>query len=157
MEANSGDVSIGHTLPSPLHSRGISCITQLAKLALSGLLATFFTSWGLHSASPIDIISPDSYHLCPLYSTPVMLKAGGRMRYVRNTGYKIKSDSLSSGHASSVFFVPWVPFNASSSISFSQEVQTVGARFTKHKPELLEHVVQSQQLWVLRFTNGTRD
>ena len=80
VEANSGDVSIGHTLPSPLHSRGISCITQLAKLALSGLLATFFTSWGLHSASPIDMISPDSYHLSPLYSTPVMLKAGGRMR-----------------------------------------------------------------------------
>ena len=55
------------------------------------------------------------------------------------------------------FFVPCVPFNASSSISFSQEVQTVGARFTKHKPELLELVVWSQQLWVLRFTNGTRD
>ena len=38
---------------------------------------------------------------------------------------------------------------------FSQEVQTAGARFTKHGPELLEHVVWSQQLWVLRLTDGS--
>ena len=36
-----------------------------------------------------------------------------------------------------------------------QEVQTAGARFTKHGPELLEHVVWSQQLWVLRLTDGS--
>lgn len=45
-----------------------------------------------------------------------------------------------------LFFVDCVEFTASSSISFfSQEVQTAGARFTKHWPELLEHVVGRQQ------------
>ena len=49
-----------------------------------------------------------------------------------------------------------VDFSPSLSISFfSQEVQTAGARLTKHWPELLEHVVWSQQLWVLRLTNGS--
>ena len=55
------------------------------------------------------------------------------------------------------FHSVYVLIHPNQSLSPPQEVQTAGARFTKHGPELLEHVVWSQQLWVLRLRNGTND
>ena len=56
-----------------------------------------------------------------------------------------------------LFLTVWIVLHhyQSPSSFFSQEVQTAGARFTKDGPELLEHVVWSQQLWVLRLTDGS--
>ena len=77
VEANSGAVSTGHTLPSPLHSRGI----RAASYSLQNWPSVAFTPLCLlHSAWPVDMVSPDSHHLSPLHPTPAMLRVAGRVR-----------------------------------------------------------------------------
>lgn len=95
MEANSGAISTGHTLPSPLHSSRIRATAYSLKNWPSVDFTPLCPLTGVFSTQPdLWLCFPDSYLLPTLHPTPAMLRAGGRVRLVRHPGCKIKGSSL---------------------------------------------------------------